>query len=378
MALEEIIGVPLDTEVLSASWGTVTLNVEWLVRMTSPLEDSTDVQYYLPSFNQQAEPTFTIGLSHYPGRPDLLLKEANSVKEDQNAGRPYWRVAVTYETGQWLRDLFPGEDRGRGTRGSADKIRETGTGGTPEEKEVIVYPWDEPVVWSADTRTVTTTKFHNADGTVILHANGLPITEGIEIPLELEVHTFTWNENYVGFNYDEDVKPYIGKINTTAMQEFKNAAIKHVMCERISVVENRRPVNIGTPAGQSAAGTNAEHHFITFTAVFVIDRSTGTEGYFRDAYRRVSKHTLERSGTFAVPGGLVPIKINEKGDVAQEPWPLLSALACVQLDKAVGSAVPFNLLQDLNPLTDFAFIDPQLPEAVNLEQFRAKYGLEIP
>ena len=373
MALEEIIGVPLDTEVLSASWGTVTLNVEWLVRMTSPLEDSTDVQYYLPSFNQQAEPTFTIGLSHYPGRPDLLLKECSGIKEDQNAGRPFWRVAVTYETGQWMRDMFPGEDRGRGNAGTRDKVYETGTGGTPEEKQVIVFPWDEPVVWSADTRTVTVTKYHDANGGVLLHPNGLPITEGIEIPLELEVHTFTWNKQYAEFDY-EDISQYIGKINSQQIDSFKNADIKHVMCERISVVENRRPVNIGTPAGQSVAGTNAEHHFVTLTAVFVIDRRPtfeGDQGYFRDAHRRVSKHTLGLLAPNTSPvllNPLLPIPINGRGDFAQEPWPLTP----------LGQGFPFADLQTADPQTAFAYIDPELPVEADLHTFVADNNLEIP
>ena len=153
---------------------------------------------------QQAEPTFTIGVSHYPGRPDLLLKQANGVREHES-GRPWWVVSVTYETGQWLRDLFPGEDQGKGNIGRKKKL---------DNGDIIVYPWSEPPTWSSSTRTVTATVFQDATGAALKHANGLPILEGIQIPLDLEVHTFTWNKPYDTFDYNS-YSPYIGKINSS-------------------------------------------------------------------------------------------------------------------------------------------------------------------
>ena len=96
MPLESIQGILLPSENLTASYGVNTISCDWLIKMNSPLETVKDVQFYLPSYGQQVEPTFTIGLSHYPGRPDLLLKQAGSVREHES-GRPWWVVSVTYE-----------------------------------------------------------------------------------------------------------------------------------------------------------------------------------------------------------------------------------------------------------------------------------------
>ena len=368
MPLESIQGILLPSENMTASWGVNTLTCDWLIKMDSPLETANDVQFYLPSFGQQSEPTFTIGLSHYPGRPDLLLKQANGVREHES-GRPWWLVSVTYETGQWLRDLFPGEDQGRGNVGVKKRIQEnSGTAVVP--KEVIVYPWDEPPTWSSSTRTVNATVFQDATGAALKHANGIPIVEGIQVPLNLEVHTFTWNVPYNTFNYN-NFSSYIGAINSETVTKFKNAIAKHVLCEDISCTENYRAVNLGVPNGQSSDGTSETHHFITLTARFVIDRRNTTHGYFREAHRRVSMHTLQlvNIGTILAPiYTYLPILINGRGDVAMEPWPL----------NAAGLGYPYGSVNTADPLTDFAWIDPLYPRAANLNSFANTHGLIIP
>jgi len=360
MPLESIQGILLPSENLTASYGVNTISCDWLIKMDNPLETVNDVQFYLPAHGQQAEPTFTIGVSHYPGRPDLLLKQANGVREHES-GRPWWVVSVTYETGQWLRDLFPGEDQGKGNVGRKKKL---------DNGDIIVHPWSEPPTWSSSTRTVTATVFQDATGAALKHANGLPILEGIQVPLDLEVHTFTWNKPYNTFNYNS-YSPYIGKINSSTVVNFKNAAAKNVLCEDISVTENYRTVNLAVPYGESTVDTTATFHFVTLTARFVIDRRNTTHGYFREAHRRVSMHTLQlvNIGTILAPiYTYIPIQINGRGDVAMEPWPLNGA----------GLGYPYANISSANPLTDFAWIDPLYPVEANLNTFANANGLVIP
>lgn len=360
MPLESIQGILLPSENMTASWGVNTLTCDWLVKMDSPLETANDVQFYLPSFGQQSEPTFTIGLSHYPNRPDLLLKQANGVREHES-GRPWWLVSVTYETGQWLRDLFPGEDQGRGNVGRGKKF----SGGN-----IIKYPWSEPPTWSSSTRTVTATVFQDASGNALKHANGLPILEGIQVPLDLEVHTFTWNVPYNTFNYD-NYSGLIGTINSSQVNNWKNAEAKHALCESITATENYREVTLALPDGQDTTGATAVHHFVTLTATIVIDRRNTTHGYFREAHRRVSMHTLQlvNIGTLLAPiYTYLPILINGRGDVAMEPWPL----------NAAGLGYPYGSVNTADPLTDFAWIDPLYPRAANLNSFANTHGLVIP
>jgi hypothetical protein len=370
MALH-IEGLLLESETMSAEWGKVTITGTVLIRMDSPLENVSAVQAQLPAydFGVTAEPTFTIGLSSYPGRPDLVLKTAPSVREHE-AGRPWWLVDMQWESAQWLNEMLPKEDQGKGNGGRPKKIKENdGTAAIP--KEVVLAPYLEPPTWSSATRSVKATKFHDATGAPLLHANYLPVTEGVDVDFLLEVHTYTFNVNAVGFNYLEDIAPYINKISSVDIPNFHGAKAKHVLCEDITCTENYRTVNLGVPDGQDGTDANKTYHYYTLNARFVIDRRNTEHGYFREANRRVSMHTLQMVTTIA--GGTstvshVPIPVNTRGDVAESPWPLLPS----------GAAVPYNLLNVYDPEEDYAWIDPLLPEEYNLKTFTDAHGLKIP
>ena len=365
MGLKTIHGFLLQPQVLSASWGVVRIRETCLIEMDSPLEDIVDVQAALPAydFGVTSEPTFTIGLSFHPERSDLILKEAPSVKE-HTEGRPYWLVELVYETGQWLNKLLTGEDQGRGNVGRTKRI-ETGVG-TALAQSVVVRPWDEPPTWSSSTRRVNINIYHDINGDPLLHANGLPILEGVSSELDLEVHTFTWNIEYDQFTYSEDIAPFINKINVTTVF---GADEDHVLLETCTCTENYRTVNLAVPAGQTGASPTATYHFVTCNATFIIDRrTTSVLGYFREANRRVSSHTLQKAPVLGGGFELAPIDINTRGDKATSPWPLAPN----------GIAIPYDLLDDADPLTDFAFIDTLLPEQNDLAAFAAQYGLVIP
>jgi hypothetical protein len=363
-------GLLLESETMSAEWGKVSISGTVLIRMDSPLENVSDVQSQLPAydFGITQEPTFTIGLSYFPGRPDLILRTAPTVREHE-AGRPWWLIDLTWESSQWLNETLPKEDQGKGNGGRPKKIEEvTGTGGGPPQK-IITFPWREPPTWSSDVRTVKSTKFHDATGAPLLHANYLPVTEGVDVDLQLEVHTFTWNVKYADFNYDTDVAQYIGTINSADIPDLKNAKAKHVLCESITCVENRRSVNLGTPSGQSNDGANETHHYVTLNARFVIDRRDTLHGYFREANRRVSQHTLQIVTTLPENTlSYIPIPVNVRGDVAQSPWPLLPS----------GAAVPYDLINIYDPEEAYAWIDPLLPKTSALKTFITNHELKIP
>jgi len=384
MGLHRIWGFLLPDQNMSASWGSQTVNETCLIEMDSPLEDIIDVQAALPAydFGSTSEPTFTIGLSYHPDRTDLILKAATNVREHPESGRPFWLVDLVYETPQWLNDVFPGENFGVGNIGYQRRLRDN-TGTATPAREVIVEPWDEPPTWNSSTRGVKMTRYKDAAGNTLLHANYLPLTEGIDIDMQLEVHTFTWNVEYAGFDYETAVSPYVGTVNSTIVTKLKNAPVKHVLLESLSCTENYRSVNVGIPDGQGGNGVDT-FHFITLVATFVIDRRTAAdspEGYFREANRRVSMHTLQLSnaGTVFVPVfGYVPIPVNDRGDVATSPWPLASEAYTTGIGASQGIAFPYDALSTADPETDFAVIDPLMPLTSNLTTFTNTHGLEIP
>jgi len=380
MGLASIEGFLLESEQMSAEWGNVKVSTSLLIRMDSPLENVSAVQAALPKFDYgvTAEPTFTIGLSYYPGRTDLILRRAPSVREHPS-GRPWWLVDLEYEAGDWLNQHLPGEDQGRGKIGQKKKLKPaTDPAAPPGAEEPNDNPLNEPPTWSSSTRTVTATRWHHAAGNLLTHTNGLPLTEGIQVPLQLEVHTFTWNVNYDTFDYDTDVKPYIGKVNSGLVGRLKSAQEYHALCETINCAEYQRTYNIGTVNGQP--GGQGTAHYVTLNATFVVDRSTyGPNvpaayqfGYFREAHRRVSMHTMQAPPPALFGYTLVPIAINSRGDMAQSPWPL----------DANGLAIPYTDLNNpavgLNPITDFGWIDVGMPETADLAQFCIDHDLRVP
>jgi len=385
MGLYRIWGFLLPDQSTSASWGTQTSTETCLIEMDSPLEDIVEVQAALPAydFGTTSEPTFTFGLSYHPDRTDLILKSVTNLREHPESGRPFWLIDLVYETGQWLNDIFPGENVGPGNIGYQRRLKDNvGTASTP--RELIEIPWLEPPTWNSSTRRVKMTRYKDAVGNTLRHANYLPLTEGIDIDMDLEVHTFTWNVRYDTFDYYVDVSRYIGKINDSVVVNLKAAEYKHVLLESCTCTENYRQSSVALPNGQAPGGLGQPYHFITLTATFVIDRRSAVdspEGYFREANRRVSMHTLQlgNAGTVLLPIlGYVPIPVNDRGDIATSPWPLASAAYATVLGSNLGIAVPYDAMSSLDPETSFAVIDPLLPIEADLDDFVTTHKLEIP
>jgi len=371
MGLYRIWGFQLPDETMKASWGSQTVTETCLIEMDSPLENVIDVQNALPAYDSGTtpEPTFTFGLSYHPERTDLILKEAPSVKEHPTSGRPFWVVELVYETSQWLDQTLPTENQGIGNVGRKKRITTT---------DFIKYPWDEPPTWSGSTKQVKATVYQDSAGDKLVHANYLPLTEGIDVTIELEVHTFTWNVEYDVFTYSTDIAPFIGKINDAVVF---TGLRKHVLLETCTAAENYRTQNIGIRDGQDGTGAVATHHFVTITATFVIDRRTTTEGYFREANRRVSMHTMQlaNAGNPITPiWGYVPIPVNDRGDFAQSPWPLASLAYTTAGGFNRGIGFPYDALPTADPETDFWTIDPLYPVEADLPTFVATHGLIIP
>ena len=370
MGLYKIWGFQLPDQSMSATWGSQKVTETCLIEMNSPLEDIIDVQAALPGYDSgiTPEPTFTIGLSYHPERTDLILKEAPSVKEHPTSGRPFWVIELVYETAQWLDRTLPYENQGIGNVGRNKRIDTSPT-------DLIKYPWEEPPTWSGSTKQVQATVYQDSAGAKLVHANYLPLTEGIDVTIELEVHTFTWNVEYDMFTFATDIAPFIGKINDAVV--FAGLR-KHVLLETCSAAENHRTQNISDPGG--GAGAVATHHFVTITATFVIDRRTAVQGYFREANRRVSMHTMQTPAPVLVGPqlGYVPIPVNARGDFAQSPWPLASLAYTNANALWRGAAFPYDKLTNAVPETDFWIIDPLYPEEADLTTFVEFYGLTIP
>lgn len=362
MGLKQIIGFLHEAEDLSGSWGIHTCREQCLIEMDSPMEDVIDVQMGLPAydFGVTSEPTFTLGLSYHPSRSDLILKQVNGVRVHQS-GRPFWVVDITYETANFL-------NVSNGFSTVPTRVEEVG-GASATPKTIIIRPWEEPVIWNSSTRAIQTTRFRSSTGVMLRHSNFLPLTEGIEIPMNLQVHQFSWNVQATGFNYSTQIAPFIGKINNAQINDFYNAPAKHVLLESITCSEQYKTVGFGTPDGQASA--DGTYHYIAINATFVIDERDATvspDGHFRESNRRVSMHTQELINGGVANMAYAPIPINDKGDFAQSPWPL----------RDDGSAYPYASMDTADPDVDFYIIDPLYPIEADLSTFVTTHSLAIP
>lgn len=369
MGLKAIHGGLLDSQNFTATFGSNVIEEELLIEMDSPLERQNDVVTSLPIFGQNSFWTFSIGISRHPYRTDLILKSCNGVRQAPE-GRPFWIVSVTYETPRWDTPTNRGEDIGRGNVERKKRINET----DPNNPKPIKAPWEEPPTWSSATRMVRITKFHDSDGILLRHANGLPVTDGIDVEIMLEAHSFTWNVPWQGFSYATKVRPYLNKLNNDTVF---GKGMGYVYLENCTCTENYREST--TPAVDGQAGGTDPYHFATLNATFIIDPrnlANNAPTYFVESYRRVSMHTMQKL-VFAGKEVFVPIVINSRGDYAEAPWPLLSETKANAIGKQFGEAVPYDIMSTVNPLDDFYFIDPGYPEFGDLKKFANDNNLVI-
>jgi len=377
-------GFLLEPQTLSAQPGIVRIKETCLIELESPLDDAVDLQKALPTYGNgtftQTEPTFTLGLSYHPERPDLVLKSADNCRTHE-AGRPYWLLDLTYETAVWIDENT--SNGGMTTQESA-KPHKGNVGRRKKqtkEKKPIYEPWNEPVIWSGSTKSVKATVFQDSTGIKLLHGNKLPLTEGIDVDISLEHHQFNWNISATVFKWATTVAPYVGKINDAVIPKFGGAIRKSVYLESLTATENYRTVNVPLPLDEFGAeqGTEVEtYHFYAMTASFLVDRRQTVEGYFREANRRVSMHTQQQTVGAALAPGYIDIPINDFGTTAKSPWPLLSNATSLLEYGWTGAAADYAKMALYAPETDFFIIDPLYPLEGDLSGFCTDHVLEFP
>lgn len=282
------------------------------------------------TFNPQ-QITFTFGTSLHPLTNNLYLQQASGIKKHAPT---FWDLTLQYSNAEY--ELLPSEQN-KNPKNRTDQKTQN--------------PLARPPVWTCTSQTVlkqTYTKGPNpvagATGDIIVHTNGLALTEPYMYAEEHTVHSFSFNRNYTLFDYNTDIKPYLGKVSTniifgaTTAQQFK---MSHASCS-----EEYESFGQGI--------NRTQYRFIRINVSFEFNPS----GWTNDA-KLVSRSTQQLVG-----GVLVPIPVNARGQLAQEPWPLL----------ANGTAAPFG---GLNP-SQFGILDTGYPATANLSTFVTAHNLVIP
>ena len=185
-----------------------------------------------------------------------------------------------------------------------------------------------------------------AIGDPIIHANKLPLTDPYMKDEVHTVHSFAFNRNFSTFDFNTDIKPYLGKVSTAIIFGATIAEqYKMTTCTCSEEYES-----------QGQGNNYTLYHFIRINVAFEYNPS----GWIHDS-KLVSKSTQQLE---IATGELIPIIINKRKALAYEPWPLL----------ANGTAAPYTALNPAN----FALIDHGYPETANLSTFVSAYGLVVP
>lgn len=343
---------------MSASWGKQTVQETRLVECYNVTDTGFDLQDTLPAYGTPGQPiTYTVGLSPHPHRPNLILKEISEVtRSSEDRGGPFWNIRLEYATPDFMSGGSPGETKKQKRRDQR----------IDQNNRVIVYPWNEPAIWSSGSREAMVDRWEDPDGNTLRHTNGLPLEEPIKVPLNTNSHSFTFNIAFEDFDYDRDFEPYMGRINTVQLkpQFGQDAEVHCVKLDAMSFSEHYDTVDYQVPDNQSEQGGYRTYyediHYITVNVTFIVDPSGFDIKY-------ISRHTMQ----FVEGWGLAPIAINSRGDYATSPWPL----------KPNGEAVPFTTLQDVDWTEDageVGYISTNYPLRTNLAVFCNKWGLRIP
>jgi len=300
-------------------------------------DNAIDLIDYLPSYasgpgDSSFNPlgiTFTFYQSVHPKAPNLILLECTGIKRVSGSGT-FYEVSLNYG------NFIPGEIT------SVD--RNTGT--------PIVNPLNQPPIWSSSSNLVQKQSMTGANGKFLYHENGLALTAPISYEESHTVHTWNFNINYNSLNYFSNIASYVGFIGEDDATLF---GVRASYWKFTGATAQEHYESYGTGKSKTT------FHYVKCQVSFEYNPSN-----WLDESKLYSRSTYQR-----VNGKLIPIKINDLGDRAQEPWPL-------QIKEPDGDcfAAPYT---DNPPNVDlFAVIDTGYPQTANIGVVPATYGLAIP
>lgn len=304
-------------------------------------DNAIDLIEYLPSYASgpgdttfnPLQMTFTLYQSPHPKAASLVLLECSGIKRVSGSGT-FYDVSLNYG------NFIPGE------------ITTVENSNSPNPGTPIISPLKQPPVWSSSSNIVQKQTMTKPNGDPIIHENGLALTSPITYEESHTVHTWSFNVNYASIDYSSDIANYVGFVGKRSESLFGIRA-SYWKFTAASSQEMRESYGTGK--------SRVRFHYLKCQVSFEYNPSdwiNDAKLYSRSTYQRVN-------------GKLIPIKINDLGDRAQEPWTL-------QEKEPDGDcfAVPYNV----NPpnISLYAVLKTGYPQTANIGIVPSTYGLAIP
>lgn len=331
--ITKILGFIREEQKIIPSFNKFEIREVCRVVMNNASDTGIHLVEYLPSYTSGAgdttfnplQLTFTLLVSPHPKTNNLLLVSCEGISKVGESGN-IWDIELTYS------NYIENEQQ------KIDQFNLT----------AIVNPLNRPVVWSTSSSIVQKQTYTDADGNWIIHENGQPLTDPITIEETHTSHTFNFVVNYNSLNYYSNIASFAGLVGTGTV-----FGVDGQYWKITAASGNEKTETLG------AGPTKQKFHYVEVSLTFEYNPS----GWVNDA-KIVSMSTQQK-----VLGNYIPIDINENGDRAQAPWPLLPA-------EPNGDC--YGAPYDALVADDFAELNTGYPRRGNIGALISQYGLAIP
>ena len=341
-----------------------------LVEATTPLVRWEEVVFELPSFasgpgSTEENPlqiTLTLNQSRHPHDTYFRLISYGPGRRASSEGGGgkdrFWEIPLRYSTE--LPDTS-GTDLELSQRiNNPDDEDE-------DDQDPIIDPTTRPPIWTGSSRIVDRKSFFDMWGRRIVHTNRLPVTTPVSIPYALLEWRWAFNVNAKTFDntdFDDPDNGIFNRMNATGFSIPIGAggsyfiAQNQLKCVGMSMNE----------VYETPANTTLQFHYVRITCTFQMLTNQA------DTWNQppLSLHTHQRSN-ISKP---IRIQINDRGDLAEDPWPL----------NRLGFAIDYDDL-DSTPLDQYGVLqsnengilnDLIVCEEADFAFFFNKYNLTLP
>jgi hypothetical protein len=341
-----------------------------LVEATTPLVTWAELVEYLPSFSSgpgslEENPfqiTLTLNQSRHPEDSYFRLISYGPGKRASSEGGGgkdrFWEIPLRYST------ELPA--RGGSELELSQRIQNPDDE-DEDDQDPIIDPTTRPPIWTGSSKIVMRKSFFDMEGNRIVHTNRLPVTSPVSIPYALLEWRWSLNvdaKTYDNEDFDNPDTGIFNRMNATAFtipmgtDLSYNVAANQMKCVGISANE----------VYETPANTTTQYHYVRISCTF--HTLTNSEDTWDNP--PLSLHTHQRSN-ISKP---IRIQINDRGDLAEEPWPL----------NALGFAIDYD---DLNstPQEDYGVLQSNdggtlsnlvVCEEADFAFFFNKYSLTLP
>jgi hypothetical protein len=348
----------------NASANSYSLTEVVLVEAASPMTTLAQVVSELPAYGTPGTTdfnpygvTFTLNQSSHP---DAIQYRLNNTSNARRVGDTnFWEFPLSYSTA----DPFAGSSAAPSDAKRKDQKVKKPDSVVDEEKVTIDDPTERPPVFSGSSKLVQVPVFYDRQDKIIYHTNGLPISQPVLLTKVFKNWSWSFNMLASGFNMTtfDAIENKVNLDDVTINQGGASVPDYFIAAGYLK--------NTGfsfTEHWETPAGTDIEYHYVRITVSFEVSPDPWNTA-------PLSLHTKQK---IVAAGPCIPIKINDRGDTATEPWPLdPDGVAIPFVNLATAAKEDFGVLQ-----VDYGFgsRDYKPFEEVNMDDFFSTWDLDLP